>query len=40
MPGVMPVGAPQRGYNPPRFVIHIDRKVAVPKRRSFRTLAV
>ena len=36
----MAVGAPPRGYNPPRFAIHNDRNAVVPKRRSFRTLAV
>ncbi len=40
MPRVMPVGALQRGYNPPRSAIRNDRNVVVPKRRSFRALAV
>jgi len=40
MPRLMSLGARQRGYNPPRFAIPMDRDVVVPKRRSFRDLAV
>ncbi len=36
----MPVSAAPRGYNSPRFAIHTERKIVVPKWRSFCTLAV